>query len=53
MPNPFFFFFSPPPRARKARGENNAFIDPEGVARYVTQSRDAFEKQLAAQRAQP
>lgn len=39
--------------ARKARGENNAFIDKAGLAQYVAQSRAAFEKQLAAQRAQP
>ncbi|EGT5206334.1 TPA: HARLDQ motif MBL-fold protein [Cronobacter sakazakii] len=39
--------------ARKARGENNAFIDRQGLAQYVAQSRAAFEKQLAAQRAQP
>ncbi|EOI3501545.1 CSR family subclass B3 metallo-beta-lactamase-like protein [Cronobacter dublinensis] len=39
--------------ARKARGEERAFIDPEGVRRYVAQSRAVFEKQLAQQRAQP
>ncbi|EOC0297508.1 MBL fold protein, partial [Cronobacter sakazakii] len=39
--------------ARKARGENNAFIDRQGLAQYVAQSRAAFEKQLAVQRKQP